>query len=374
MNSKSFTLLALAILFFAGSGCARLDLRKNIPWGDSLLGGSDPAAKVVCMWTDTVMQQTGQEAKRGFGGLLLFYSREDGKPVKTKGTLVIYAFDEANRHPANPTPDRKYVFTPDQFPKHYSKTGAGHSYSFWIPWDVAGGEQKEISLIARFTPSEDGGVVVSEQARVLLPGTTLPIPASPISSPAPTAETAPRKTEGVQQASFMEPAENTPQAAPRSLATTTINLPSHFGRRVPPLGGGVRPLESLKAQQANAMAQPAIDELQRQQIQQAVNSTLQNSQNPASNSMLPSPNPGTQPATNPAPPPTLGTGLSPNPRRQSLSRFGLERSRVLGAPLVAPGRGHFQKPPSPSGSQFALAPQPQAETPPQSGSNVAGFR
>jgi hypothetical protein len=372
MNSKSFTILTFAILISSGIGCARLDLRKNIPWGDSLLGGSDPAAKVICMWTDTVMQQSGQEAKRGFGGRLMFYSREDGKPVKAKGTLVIYAFDEVNRHPANPTPDRKYVFTPDQFPKHYSKSKAGHSYSFWLPWDAAGGEQKEISLIARFTPSDEGGVVVSEQARVLLPGTKLAMPPSAIPSPVASVESVPAKLDGVQQASFMEPAENTSQAAPRSLATTTINLPSHFGRRVPPLGGGVRPLESLKAQQANAMAQAVSEELQRQQIQQAVNSTLQNPQIPASNS--PVPNPAAQPAMNPTPQPATGTGLSPSPRRQPSARFGLERSQALGAPLSAPVRDHYPRPPAQLGSQSGHALPPQGAISPQSGSNVAGFR
>jgi hypothetical protein len=47
----------------------------------------------------------------------------------------------------------------------------GHSYSVWIPWDEVGGPQKEISLIARFTP-EKGSVVVSEQTKQILPGQT----------------------------------------------------------------------------------------------------------------------------------------------------------------------------------------------------------
>ena len=72
------------------------------------------------------------------------------EPIKVDGTLTVYVFDETNRDPNNVRPDRKYVFTKEQFPSHYSKSKFGHSYSVWIPWDEAGGEQKEISMIVRF--------------------------------------------------------------------------------------------------------------------------------------------------------------------------------------------------------------------------------
>ena len=84
---------------------------------------------------------------------------------------MVYAFDEDGRDPSNAKPDRKYVFTKEQFAKHYSKSNIGHSYSVWIPWDEVGGPQKQISLIVRFTPDK-GDVVVGEQTRHLLPGRT----------------------------------------------------------------------------------------------------------------------------------------------------------------------------------------------------------
>ena len=56
--------------------------------------------------------------------------------MKGRGSLVVYAFDETDRDPANMKPDRKFVFTQEQFEKHYSKSTLGHSYSVWLPWDA----------------------------------------------------------------------------------------------------------------------------------------------------------------------------------------------------------------------------------------------
>src|SRR6185295_11244836 len=76
---------------------------------------------------------------------------------------------ETDRDPANTTPDRKYIFTAEQFAKHYSKSPLGHSYSVWIPWDEAGGLQTEISLLVRYL-HEKGEVVIGEQAKQVLSG------------------------------------------------------------------------------------------------------------------------------------------------------------------------------------------------------------
>ena len=101
----------------------------------------------------------------------MFYNGEKPEPVKVEGTLTVYLFDETNRDPNNLKPDRKYVFTKEQLPSHYSKSKLGHSYSVWLPWDEVGGPQKEVSLIARFTPDK-GGVVIGEQNKQMLPGKT----------------------------------------------------------------------------------------------------------------------------------------------------------------------------------------------------------
>ena len=124
-------------------------------------------------WSDTVLTQTGRPPIRGFGGRLMFYEGKKEEPIKVDGTLVVYAFDETDRDANNARPDRKYVFTPQQLPPHYSKSKIGHSYSVWLPWDEVGGMQKEITLIVRFQPKE-GPVAISDPCRQLLPGRIAP--------------------------------------------------------------------------------------------------------------------------------------------------------------------------------------------------------
>jgi hypothetical protein len=130
------------------------------------------------IWTDAVATTAGQAPIRGFGGRLMFYEGNNDAPVKVEGTLVVYAFDETNRDPNNAKPDCKYVITQEQLSKHYSKSKVGHSYSMWVPWDRAGGMQKEITLIVRFEP-KIGPPVIGDQCHQMLPGKLPPGKADP---------------------------------------------------------------------------------------------------------------------------------------------------------------------------------------------------
>jgi len=164
-------LLSLAVCLGMASGCSTWDLKKASFWP---LGGDKPGTpdKIVAIWTDTVLYKSNQTPGRGFGGRLMFYQGKNEQPIKVDGSIVVYAFDETNRAPGNSRPDRKYVFTPDQIPSHYSKSKIGHSYSLWLPWDEVGGPQKEITLVVRFEPKGEAGVVMGEPSRQLLPGMT----------------------------------------------------------------------------------------------------------------------------------------------------------------------------------------------------------
>src|SRR3569623_1543241 len=179
-------LCSAAMLLSLASGCSQFDLQKKMPWLTGKTGEFRRPMRVVTMWSDTVLTTAGQAPVRGFGARLMFYGLEEEKPIKVAGSLVVYAFDEANRDKTNTRPDRKFVFTEEQFAKHYSKSELGQSYSIWAPWDEVGGEPKEISLIVRFTPVE-GGVVVSEHAKQFLPGEKRPQSQSqqPIDQPPP---------------------------------------------------------------------------------------------------------------------------------------------------------------------------------------------
>jgi hypothetical protein len=333
--------LVIVCLLAAASGCAQLadfSVQKYLP---SLLGRTGEfrrPLRVVAFWTDTVRSAEGQPSMRGFGGRLMFYDSARGKPVKVSGTLMIYAFDEARADADNPRPDRKYAFTAEQFEKHYSKCELGHSYSFWVPWDEVGGETKEVGLICRFTPVE-GGAVVSEQVRQLLPGVNPPA-----------AKQSPAEPSGVKLAQY----EQQPSAAAQTLMTeisqprlidrvmrqrdeqrmitTTIELPGPPGQPLPaaiarprpnypappPQPGGTAPLNST-APRAEAAPQAASAP---GQIAPGPDSAGQTAATQTA---------ATQTATQAAAGRAAASG-------SWLARFGPHRPRAPGAPIVPPDR------------------------------------
>ncbi len=156
--SKAISIHAFVIAaLFAAAANAADSSESWAPWP---FHHEEPAGKpdrVVVYWNDAVATDARQPAIRGFGGRMMFYESKSDVPVKIDGTLIIYAFDETNRDPNNSKPDCKYVFTPEQLPKHHSMSKVGHSYSVWLPWDQAGGMQKEITLIVRFEPKLGAG-------------------------------------------------------------------------------------------------------------------------------------------------------------------------------------------------------------------------
>jgi hypothetical protein len=255
----SYSLLVAALMM---SGCAKFDIRKNIPWGEGSNGRIEQPMRVEAVWVDTVQTKGEQKPTRGFGGRLYFFGPNNSQDsVKVAGTLVIYGFDDTNRDPTNVVPNRKVVYPPKEFETLYSKSKLGHSYSVWVPWDEAGGERKEITLIARFVP-KTGAVITSEQIKVLLPGTTPLIDVQNVTSrqsgePPRFYQSPPAGAPGeVQQASYQQ-ADNQ-RAAPdnqtseltetkRELISHTIPLlgsqTAYFIQR--PVVAGSRPLPAM---------------------------------------------------------------------------------------------------------------------------------
>jgi hypothetical protein len=226
-TKKILPLAVLPLLLSLFTGCTSMSLKKPDVWPLNIEDNKPgKPTQIVTNWTDTILYPSGETPVRGFGGRVMFYTEGKKEPVKVEGTLVVYAFDEKNRDPQNAKPDRKFVFTKEQLAKHYSKSKLGHSYSVWLPWDNAGGDQKEVSLIVRFVP-EKGNVVVSDPAKQVLPGKIESIANNSPSYPAPISG-------AIQPVSF-EYATNAPVAdAPRSdnrddasrnMTTTTIAVP-----------------------------------------------------------------------------------------------------------------------------------------------------
>jgi len=310
-----------AALLALVAGCAPLNFREplELPW----VAAEKPKVpqEIVAIWKDTVLTTPNRPASRGFGGRLMFYRERDKSPVQVEGSLVVYAFDEDGRKPDDPKPDRKFVFSAEQFAKHYSKSDIGHSYSIWLPWDEVGGPQKTISLIVHFLPT-GAGVVKAEQTRHLLPGMVAPQQqlARPARQP---------YRQQVQPVSHQEPATGQidrtgarlPQRVQRRMSTTTIQVPPQFGHRPQLAAGRVNSQGAIPSAGVAAAAYP----------------------------------PGHPQQPGPAP------MVSRRPALQPSTRFSRERSQPLGGSISQLKRDHGLWQPRRVGSPFRSqdAPAPQ---------------
>ena len=152
------------LLFFAGCmSLPKVDL--------SALKSPGPVTTVMAAWEPAV--SNGENPERGFGGRVYFYDSEQNRPVRIKGTVVVYAFDEEGRDEWDARPNEGFVFDNKTLNSRgvYAKSRLGHSYNLWIPLDEARPDSpsRKISLIVRYIP-ERGSSVVSSQTTVHLPG------------------------------------------------------------------------------------------------------------------------------------------------------------------------------------------------------------
>ena len=162
--------LLVALCFACVSpGCGSLKLATpRLTFDDA---PAEPPAKMIPVWSDTVMSRPGQRGVRGLGGRIVFYGRETDEPVQVNGSLIVYGWDDTQGN-LSQTPDRKYVVTPEELAGHLSQSTIGDSYSIWIPWDHAGSQHKRVTIVARYV-GQDGVEIASTPQRVVLPG---PVP------------------------------------------------------------------------------------------------------------------------------------------------------------------------------------------------------
>ncbi|MEW4561703.1 hypothetical protein AB1K70_04210 [Bremerella sp. JC770] len=241
-TAMALSLVCLSVL--AASGCSTFGKMPTMPWEDEEPEYKIPM-KMVVTWKDAVRYNPHDPATRGFGGRIHFYD-ETQKPVRVEGSLTIYGYDDAHHGDIdNERPDRKFVFDAEKLQTHYSASKLGHSYSFWIPWDRAGGEQKEITL-APFFRTTTGQLIMSEQSKHLLMGVAKK---EEQQAPAPQYQPSPSDqfTQEVAQVNYqrnagpampgmqqhpMQQQPQLPQQQDSQLKTTTIALPSTMKERL----------------------------------------------------------------------------------------------------------------------------------------------
>ncbi len=172
-------LIAAAYFTFSFTGCQSLSesaktLDDSMPWNSQQAAQrrhEESAARIVAIWSHDVLSTPQQGAIQGFGGRMYFYNRRQ-EAVEVDGQLIVYAFDDTGMAVTDHTkraPNRKYVFRAEQLQSHRSESELGPSYSFWIPWQKLGGEERKISLVPVFIPNE-GEIINGLFSKVVLPG------------------------------------------------------------------------------------------------------------------------------------------------------------------------------------------------------------
>ena len=139
----------------------------------------EPPRSMVGIWKTSTFEKAGSPSIRGFGGRFYFYGVGE-QPVRVNGDLTIYGYDDQKQAKSgNEKADRKFIFKADSLNSHYSESALGASYSFFVPWDNVGGEEKTITLIPVFK-TVDGHMPEAKAATIRLPGKRVKKPANPV--------------------------------------------------------------------------------------------------------------------------------------------------------------------------------------------------
>ncbi len=270
MNTRFlYTLLVCCVV--ATSGCKSFDIngdetsasKDEGPWWKKKddLPPVAPAAKIVAIWSNSVLNESGALPVRGLGGRVYFYDAKH-KPVRVDGKLTVFLYDDTQKSEGEEQEaTRKVHFSPEEVAEKYTPTEFGPSYSFWVPWDAVGGERVQLSVIPVFT-SVGGEMLVGEQAKYLLPG----------KKPVQIADNKPQQ--GVVPASFVEGAT---EATGRKLQlkSSTIKVPRSVQRRLlapsNPTANSSKKVDPVTSQRTKQV-QPRVSDVQRTTLSRSRNS------------------------------------------------------------------------------------------------------
>ena len=238
-TNKPISRLLCLLLLGAVTGCSMgkgdgwrftkaLDIRRAVGLKkDDEIAPPQVPTRLVSTWTEATLNRKGEKSQRGFGGRLLFFNEAGEDPIRVDGQLVVYAYDDTGRATHETHPTRRFVFPAEQFVRHESDTTVGASYSVWLPWDKVGGEQKNISLIARFEPNA-GALVVGEQTKHLLPGVRQLATGETAPATKPVGEI--ELTQFTQESNLQAPVESTAPAQVTSIALSRKSWEQRLSR------------------------------------------------------------------------------------------------------------------------------------------------
>lgn len=169
---KAIVLLFVLPLLLSGCATFKRPVSRSWPWSKAAQAKkTQTPSSMVVVWTDTVYNESGKPAVRGFGGRIYFYN-DKNVPVPVSGQLAIFGFDDSQAEKVKPEADRKFVYTPEQMAERLADGPLGPSYHIWVPWEAVGGDPKRISLLPVLTTT-DGQIVRGKPSLNVLPGRNL---------------------------------------------------------------------------------------------------------------------------------------------------------------------------------------------------------
>lgn len=230
-TSKSTLVIGFILMTLLFTGCQsfqdripKVDTQKLAFWKAKEITDGSNAQKVVALWSDNVAYGAEFGAKRGLGGRLYFYDDQQ-KPTKVEGELVVYVYDD-DKNPEATKPDKKFVFTAEEFSQFYSESEFGPSYSVWVPWDDVGNAKRAVSLVP-ILKSTSGKLLVGEHSRSLLPGKT-----DRLRKKTTTSEISRRRADAtsIRRASFVDASSK--DLPRRNVKRSSIRMPDTMKQRI----------------------------------------------------------------------------------------------------------------------------------------------
>jgi len=164
----------LLLFVLVVSGCQTpltvKQMQAKNPWAKN---AAKTPVKVVDMWNSYAQTVADGTVVRGMAGRVHFYdnSREN-RAVKVDGNLTVYVFDGNETDPAYTKPLKVFQFKAETLPQHHSyHKSTGHSYTFFLPFDEIGGEEKSLCIITRFDDGlEKDTFVMTHPVNTMLAG------------------------------------------------------------------------------------------------------------------------------------------------------------------------------------------------------------
>jgi hypothetical protein len=142
------------------------------PWDQNRVLTSSPdhpVIELVGIWQTAEGQDQKNIPCRGFGGQILFFAAGHKSPVKVKGQVSIYVFDDVGTPDDQSKPYHQYDFTSEQWDYFFRDSTLGSCYQVFVPYTRPGGFEADCSLRVKFTPDE-GLPVYSKVATINIRG------------------------------------------------------------------------------------------------------------------------------------------------------------------------------------------------------------